>query len=125
LIDKTLDIVLPPPPSVNCNGVEITVEQNERRCFKPGAGKTESFKVCLGLYQVHGNVHEWTEDCWNVTNEGNPGDGRARTTRQLPDLSTIIRVESSSSDDSRRQRALPLSAVSRCSRRMLDAPSCQ
>ena len=32
-----------------------------------------------GLYNVHGNVWEWTEDCWNDSNTGNPGDGRART----------------------------------------------
>jgi formylglycine-generating enzyme required for sulfatase activity len=33
-----------------------------------------------GLYQVHGNVWEWTEDCFNGSYVGNPGDGRARTT---------------------------------------------
>ena len=33
-----------------------------------------------GLYNVHGNVSEWTEDCWNDSNIGNPGDGRPRTT---------------------------------------------
>lgn len=33
-----------------------------------------------GLYNVHGNVWEWTEDCWNKSNNGNPGDGGARTT---------------------------------------------
>jgi formylglycine-generating enzyme required for sulfatase activity len=32
-----------------------------------------------GLYNVHGNVWEWTEDCWNDINAGNSGDGRART----------------------------------------------
>jgi formylglycine-generating enzyme required for sulfatase activity len=38
-----------------------------------------------GLYNVHGNVGEWTEDCYyghnssNPGNTGNPGDGRART----------------------------------------------
>jgi formylglycine-generating enzyme required for sulfatase activity len=33
-----------------------------------------------GLFNVHGNVWEWTEDCWNDINEGNPGNGGARTT---------------------------------------------
>jgi formylglycine-generating enzyme required for sulfatase activity len=33
-----------------------------------------------GLYNVHGNVSEWTEDCWNDSNARNPGDGSARTT---------------------------------------------
>ena len=39
-----------PPPArrtpSRCDGVEITVGQSERRCFKPGAGKTEWFKDC-------------------------------------------------------------------------------
>jgi formylglycine-generating enzyme required for sulfatase activity len=33
-----------------------------------------------GLYNVHGNVWEWVEDCWNDSNIDNPGDGSARTT---------------------------------------------
>ena len=33
-----------------------------------------------GLYQVHGNVYEWVEDCWHETYEGAPADGSARTT---------------------------------------------
>jgi formylglycine-generating enzyme required for sulfatase activity len=45
LIDKTLGNVLPPAAG-NCDGVEITVGEKEQRCFKPGAGKTESFKDC-------------------------------------------------------------------------------
>jgi formylglycine-generating enzyme required for sulfatase activity len=32
-----------------------------------------------GLYQVHGNVWELTQDCWNESNSGNPGDGNPRT----------------------------------------------
>ena len=32
-----------------------------------------------GIYNVHGNVTEWTEDCWNETNAGNPRDGSARS----------------------------------------------
>jgi formylglycine-generating enzyme required for sulfatase activity len=35
-----------------------------------------------GLYNVHGNVFEWTEDCWNETYEGTPADGSARITGQ-------------------------------------------
>ena len=33
-----------------------------------------------GLYQVHGNVWEWVEDCWNENYNGAPSDGSARTT---------------------------------------------
>jgi formylglycine-generating enzyme required for sulfatase activity len=33
-----------------------------------------------GLHNVHGNVWEWTEDCWNDSNIGNPGNGKARST---------------------------------------------
>ncbi|MFI4994331.1 MAG: SUMF1/EgtB/PvdO family nonheme iron enzyme [Hyphomicrobiales bacterium] len=32
-----------------------------------------------GLYQVHGNVYEWTEDCGNDSYQGAPADGSART----------------------------------------------
>jgi formylglycine-generating enzyme required for sulfatase activity len=32
-----------------------------------------------GVFNVHGNVWDWTDDCWNESNAGNPGDGAART----------------------------------------------
>jgi len=38
-------------------------------------------QVCFGggLYQVHGNVWEWTEDCWHDNYSGAPSDGSAWT----------------------------------------------
>ena len=32
-----------------------------------------------GLYQVHGNIWEWVEDCWNESYYGAPADGAAWT----------------------------------------------
>jgi formylglycine-generating enzyme required for sulfatase activity len=34
-----------------------------------------------GLYQVHGNVLEWVEDCWTANYDSAPSDGSARATR--------------------------------------------
>jgi formylglycine-generating enzyme required for sulfatase activity len=31
----------------------------------------------FGLHDMHGNVDEWVEDCWNSSYNGAPGDGRA------------------------------------------------
>jgi formylglycine-generating enzyme required for sulfatase activity len=30
-----------------------------------------------GLYQVHGNVYDWVEDCWHENYDGAPSDGSA------------------------------------------------
>ena len=32
----------------------------------------------FGLHDVMGNVNEWTQDCWNDSHSGAPGDGSAR-----------------------------------------------
>jgi formylglycine-generating enzyme required for sulfatase activity len=34
----------------------------------------------FGLYNVHGNIKEWTQDCWHETYDGSPQDGSAWVT---------------------------------------------
>ncbi|MBL6928597.1 MAG: formylglycine-generating enzyme family protein [Rhodospirillales bacterium] len=44
------------------------------RTFPVGSFEPNPF----GLYDVHGNVWEWTADCWNATHKDAPGDGSTR-----------------------------------------------
>ena len=46
---------------------------------KKGSAPVGSFAPNpFGLYDMHGNIWEWIEDCWTPTHEGAPADGRAR-----------------------------------------------
>jgi formylglycine-generating enzyme required for sulfatase activity len=43
---------------------------------KNSTDPVKSFKANrFGLYDMHGNVWEWTQDCWNETYKGAPNDG--------------------------------------------------
>jgi len=49
-------------------------EKNSGKKTHPVAGKEPN---AWGLYDMSGNVEEWTEDCWNDTYRGAPSDGSA------------------------------------------------
>jgi hypothetical protein len=42
----------PAPVAARCDGIEITIGQNERRCFKPGAGNVELFRDCASCPEM-------------------------------------------------------------------------
>ena len=64
-----------------------SIGRNQANCDGCGSrwdgGKTApvgSFRPNrFGLYDMHGNVWEWVEDCWQEDYHGAPGDGQART----------------------------------------------
>lgn len=46
--------------------------------FRKGTAPVKAFKQNpFGLYQTHGNVHEWCQDVWHDNYEGAPSDGSA------------------------------------------------
>ena len=58
----------------NCSGCGNS--QEEDQTVPVGSLGANPF----GLYEVHGNVWEWTADCWNGSYAGAPKDGSAVTT---------------------------------------------
>lgn len=66
-------------------GDEVGVSKaNCRNCGPDISHQTQpvdSFEAnSWGLYNVHGNVWEWVQDCWNPTHEGATADGSPRLT---------------------------------------------
>jgi len=64
--------------NANCDGCGS--EWDNKQTAPVGRFKPNGF----GLYDMLGNVWEWTEDCWNDSYGGAPSDGSAWTTRNCP-----------------------------------------
>jgi formylglycine-generating enzyme required for sulfatase activity len=77
------------PEQANYNG-NFTYADGAKGDFRQRTMPVDSFEANpWGLFNLHGNVWEWTADCWNDSNHGNPGNGTARTTSDC--LARVIR----------------------------------
>ncbi len=67
------DIKLNGKPMANCDGCGS--QWDNKQTAPVGSFAANRF----GLYDIVGNVWEWTEDCWNGSYQGAPADGSAWT----------------------------------------------
>jgi formylglycine-generating enzyme required for sulfatase activity len=70
--------------NADCNGCNS--QWDNTRTAPVGSFAPNSF----GLYDMVGNVWEWTQDCWHDTYEGAPSDGSAWTTAGSGDCSKRV-----------------------------------
>ena len=69
----------------NCNGCGS--RWDNKRTAPVGSFSANAF----GLYDVHGNVQEWVEDCWNDSYDGAPEDGSAWVSEDCDCYQRVLR----------------------------------
>ena len=68
------------PDQANYNGNYVYDGGGEKGDYRQKTVPVDQFRPNpFGLYQIHGNIWEWVEDCWNRTYAGAPTDGSAWT----------------------------------------------
>ncbi|MBV9290726.1 MAG: formylglycine-generating enzyme family protein, partial [Hyphomicrobiales bacterium] len=67
------DIKLNGKAMANCDGCDT--QWDNKQTAPVGSFAANAF----GLYDMVGNVWEWTEDCWNESYQGAPADGSPST----------------------------------------------
>jgi formylglycine-generating enzyme required for sulfatase activity len=66
------------PSQANYDGTADVYKGGEKGEYRRKTLPVKSFQPNpWGLYQVHGNIWEWVEDCWNGSYNGAPADGSA------------------------------------------------
>ena len=71
--DQSFVRIVPAPPGMQWNPGYHECDDNAGYTTKVGSYRANAF----GLYDMIGNVWEWTEDCWNKSYAGAPADGSA------------------------------------------------
>jgi formylglycine-generating enzyme required for sulfatase activity len=72
--------------NANCDGCNIQ-RDGQQKTSPVGSFAANRF----GLFDMHGNVFEWVEDCWHNNYNGAPNDGSAWTTSCLDENVGVVR----------------------------------